>query len=317
MPPTSSPSDQPAAASGAPSGQLPGPPTGKVLACIDQSPYAQAVCDFAAWSAGRMTAPLSFLHVLDATSGNVQGDPNLSGAIGLGAREDLLERLATLDEERARLAMEQGRQLLAGAVERARAMAPGLEAATRRIEVRQRHGELVDALLALESETRMLVVGKRGSSSAAQHGHLGRHLEQVIRAVAKPILVAQQSFAAPKRIMFAFDGSATARKGLEMLAASPLFRGIPCHLVYVGADKPEARAALADAAGTLAASGFEAPVALVPGHPDDALPRYQAEHGIDLLVMGAFGHSRIRHLILGSTTTAMLRRCTVSVMVLR
>jgi nucleotide-binding universal stress UspA family protein len=56
---------------------------------------------------------------------------------------------------------------------------------------------------------------------------------------------------------------------------------------------------------------------LVPGNPDDALSRYQAEHGIDLLIMGAFGHSRIRHLILGSTTTAMLRRCTVSVMVLR
>jgi len=292
-------------------------PTGKVLACIDHSPFAQSVCDFAAWSAERMTAPLSFLHVLDATSGNVQGARNLSGAIGLGAREDLLEQLATLDEERARLAMEQGRLLLAGAVERARTMAPGLEAATRPLEVRQRHGELVDALLALESETRMLVVGKRGSASAAEHGHLGRHLEQVIRAVAKPILVAQQSFSPPERIMFAFDGSATARKGVELLAEGPLFKGIPCHLVYVGADRPELRSALDAAAATLEAAGLGATVALVPGNPDDALPRYQAEHGIDLLVMGAFGHSRIRHLILGSTTTAMLRRCTVSVMVLR
>lgn len=290
---------------------------GKVLACIDASPYATSVCDFAAWSADRMTAPLAFLHVLDATSGNVQGARNLSGAIGLGAREDLMEQLATLDEARARLAMEQGRELLAGALERARAAAPGLEAATRPMETRQRHGELVEALLALEPETRMLVMGKRGSESAAEHGHLGRHLEQVIRAVSRPILVAQQSFAPPEQIMFAYDGSATARKGLEMLASSPLFRGIPCHLVYVGAETPEARRALADAAGTLEASGFEAPVALVPGNPDDALPRYQTEHGIDLLVMGAFGHSRIRRLILGSTTTAMLRRCKVSVMVLR
>lgn len=296
------------------SARLPG---GKVVACIDRSPYAQAVCDFAAWSADRMAAPLSFLHVLDATSGNVPGDRNLSGAIGLGAREDLLERLSTLDEERARLAMEQGRQILAGAMERARSMAPGLEAATSPMEVRQRHGELVDALLAVESETRMLVLGKRGSSSASEHGHLGRHLEEVIRAVSKPILVAQQSFAPPERIMFAYDGSATARKGLEMVAVSPLFRGIPCHLVYVGTDKPEVRQALSDAARRLEAAGFEAPVAVVPGNPDDALPRYQAEHGVDLLIMGAFGHSRIRHLILGSTTTAMLRRCTVSVMVLR
>ncbi len=293
------------------------PPSGTVMACIDQSPYAEAVCDFAAWSAERMKAPLSFLHVLDSTSGNVPGDRNLTGTIGLGAREDLLERLSELDEERARLAMEQGRQLLAGAVERARKVAPGLEEATRPIETRQRHGELVDALLAVEAETRMLVLGKRGAGSAAQRGHLGRHLEEVIRAVSKPILVAQQSFAPPERIMFAYDGSGTARKGLQMLAGSPLFRGIPCHLVYVGADKPEARKTLDHAARALDAAGFEAEAALVPGNPDDALSRYQAEHGIDLLIMGAFGHSRIRHLILGSTTTAMLRRCTVSVMVLR
>jgi len=287
------------------------------MACIDRSPYAESVCDFAAWSAQRLTAPLSFLHVLDATSGNVPGDRNLTGAIGLGAREDLLERLSHLDEERARLAMEQGRQLLAGALERARSVAPGLEKATRNIEIRQRHGELVDALLAVEAETRMLVLGKRGSSSAARHGQLGRHLEEVIRSVNKPILVAQQSFAPPERIMFAYDGSATARKGLQMLAGSPLFRGIPCHVVYVGADKPEVQRALGEAARALEAVGFEVEAALVPGNPDDALPRYQAEHGIDLLIMGAFGHSRIRHLILGSTTTAMLRRCTVSVMVLR
>ena len=298
----------------------PGPyllPTGKVLACLDDSPYAESVCDFGAWSASRLTSPLSFLHVLETTSGNVVGGRNLSGAIGLGAREDLLEELATLDEQRSRLAMEGGRLLLEAARTRAQRMAPGLEEATQRIETRQRHGELVDALVALEPETRMLVVGKRGAASAGDHGHLGRHLEQVIRTVGRPILVAQQVFAPPKAIMFAWDGSPTARKGVEMVAASPLFRGIPCHLVSVGTDRPEAREGLAQAQRTLEAAGFEAPTALVPGNPDEALPRYQETHGLDLLIMGAYGHSRIRRMILGSTTTAMLRSCRVSVMVLR
>jgi len=290
---------------------------GSVLACIDDSPYAGAVCDFAAWSAERMTAPLTFLHVLDATSGNVPGSKNLSGAIGLGAREDLLEELADLDEARARLAMERGRQLLAAAVERVRAATPALEAATGAIQVRQRHGELVDAILALESGVRMLVVGKRGTASARRHGHLGRHLEEVIRAVQQPILVAQQSFAPPLRIMFAWDGSPTAQKGVRMIASGSLFRGIPCHLVHVGGERADIRRSLEAAAEALRDAGFEAPTAIVSGNPEDALPRYQLENGIDLLVMGAFGHSRLRRMILGSTTTAMLRTCTVSVMVLR
>ena len=37
----------------------------------------------------------------------------------------------------------------------------------------------------------------------------------------------------------------------------------------------------------------------------------------DLLVMGAYGHSRIRELIVGSTTTAMIRTGKVPVLLFR
>jgi len=172
--------------------------------------------------------------------------------------------------------------------------------------------------MALESDTRMIVMGKRGSESASAIGHLGANLERVIRTVGKPVLVTPRSFAPPERIMFAYDGSPTAHKGDEMVAASPLFQGIPCHLVYAGADRPEVRRALETASGVLHESGFEAPYAVLPGGPpEDVIPRYQAREKIDLLIMGAFGHSQIRHLILGSTTTALLRTCTTALIVLR
>lgn len=37
----------------------------KVLACVDQSHFAEYVADYAAWAARRMDAPLEFLHVID------------------------------------------------------------------------------------------------------------------------------------------------------------------------------------------------------------------------------------------------------------
>ena len=37
----------------------------KVLACVDQSHFADYVADYAAWAARRMDAPLEFLHVID------------------------------------------------------------------------------------------------------------------------------------------------------------------------------------------------------------------------------------------------------------
>ena len=295
-----------------PTGDAPILRSGKVLACIDESTYAEAVCDYGAWSAGKMGAPLSLLHVLDSPPAGLVSPPqDLTGTIGFGAQERLLEELAALDEQRARVDMERGRHIL----EAARLRAEGqLDS---RVEARQRHGELVDAVMALEPEIRMLVLGKRGMKSASAHGHLGGNLERVIQTLPTPILVAQQSFAPPKRIMFAWDGSPTARKGVRMVAASPLFAGIPCHLVYAGADVPGVRQGLTEAAGILQSAGFEAPTAILPGSPAEVLPRYQAREGLDLLVMGAYGHSRIRRLFVGSTTRDMLRSCTVSVVVLR
>ncbi|MEC7190861.1 MAG: universal stress protein, partial [Pseudomonadota bacterium] len=41
------------------------------------------------------------------------------------------------------------------------------------------------------------------------------------------------------------------------------------------------------------------------------------QYNIDLLVMGAYGHSRIRNLMIGSTTTQMIRSCLVPVLLFR
>jgi len=42
-----------------------------------------------------------------------------------------------------------------------------------------------------------------------------------------------------------------------------------------------------------------------------------AGNAINLLVMGAYGHSRIRYLIIGSTTTEMIRTCKIPVLLFR
>lgn len=282
---------------------------GKVLACIDDSVYAEAVCDYAAWSAGRMNTQLSLLHVLDKTESTTA--QNLSGSLGLGAQENLMQELAELDQKRARLELEKGKLLLQAAM--TRVQGKGIVDA----ESRQRHGELVDTLIELEPETRILVVGKRGADTESAHGHIGSHLESIIRALHKPILIAQQSFAPPKQIMVAYDGSATMRKGIQIVAASPLGRGVPHHVVMVGADTEVAREQLREATDVLARAGFEVTGSIIPGDADTALAEYQERENFDLLVMGAYGHSRIRHLILGSTTTAMIKRTKVSLLVLR
>ncbi|MBS7662154.1 universal stress protein [Pseudomonas lalucatii] len=280
-----------------------------VMACIDASPAAPAVCDYAAWASQRLQAPLSVLHVLDQVQYPQQSD--LSGTIGLGSREHLLEELAELDQKRSKLALEQGHLMLEAARQRLAA------AGVADVQLRQRHGELVDSLAELQQDIRLLVIGRQGEASASLGQQVGSHLENAIRTLARPILVSCGEFKAPQSYMFAYDGSATARKGIEQLAASPLLKGLPCHLVLVGADTGDAWEQLKAAERSLQDSASEVRLAIRAGEVEATLHAYQAEHGIDLLVMGAYGHSRIRQFLVGSTTSHLLRSSAGALLILR
>ncbi|EWG97805.1 universal stress protein [Halomonas sp. BC04] len=283
--------------------------TDQVMAAIDGSQFSEGVCDYAAWASLALEAPLTFLHVVDNHPQIAEVD--LSGNIGLGSREHLLEELSELDERRAKVAQEQGRLMLNAAKERA------IEAGVAEPMTRQRNGTLVETLVELENDIRLLVVGKRGETAHQASEHLGSNLERVVRTLHRPILMVPDGFKKPEQVMIAFDGSKTTRKGVEMIAKSPLFQGIPCHVVIVGAETGDNRSQLDWALKTLRDAGHQAEGAIRAGEVEETLRTYQQEHAIDMLVMGAYGHSRIRHLLVGSTTTAMLRRASMPVLLLR
>jgi nucleotide-binding universal stress UspA family protein len=92
---------------------------------------------------------------------------------------------------------------------------------------------------------------------------------------------------------------------------------LPVTVVTVGNETPEVTKGLADAKALLAAAGIEAQTRIVPGQPDEELGKMVEADGFGMLVMGAYGHSRIRSLVIGSTTTEMMRSCKVPVLLLR
>ena len=282
----------------------------KVLACIDGSVYTQSVCDHAVWAALRLATPLEFLHVLDRHP-ETAATRDLSGNIGLGSQDSLLSDLAALDEKRSKLAQQRGRAMLDDAIRQAK------EQGVASVEPRLRHGALVDTLTELEKDVRLFVLGKRGEHADFAKLHLGSDLERAVRAVHRPLLVASRQFKPIQTFLIAFDGSETTRKGVEMLAASPLFKGLPCHVVMAGDDTPNTRVQIQWAHEKLASAGFEVHSGIRPGNADAVISQYVSANAIDVLVMGAYGHSRIRHLIVGSTTTATIRTCLIPVLLLR
>ena len=75
--------------------------TRRVLACVDQSHFADTVADYAVWAARAIKAPLEFLHVIDREPETASSNDH-SGAIGVDARESLLGTLSEQDAARSR-----------------------------------------------------------------------------------------------------------------------------------------------------------------------------------------------------------------------
>ncbi|MBA3058492.1 MAG: universal stress protein [Gammaproteobacteria bacterium] len=283
----------------------------KVLACVDQSPYADHVTDAAAWAASRMQAPLELLHVIDRESVAARGDDH-SGAIGINSQETLLGKLVEDDAIEAKAAREQGRGFLNRL--RDRAQTAGIPTP----DMRQRHGSLVETLTEQQADVRLVVMGRRGESAQTTSRALGRHVEQVVRAMQRPILTVTDNFSPPKRVLIAFDGGSASRNAVEMVASSPLFKGIPCHLIMVGKDGVRDASKQLDAAQSiLAAGGMGTNSFQVKGDPESAIARAIQEQHIDMLIMGAYTHSPIRNLFMGSRTTELLRSARVPTLLLR
>ena len=282
----------------------------RVLACVDQSRFADYVADYAAWAARCMRAPLEFLHVIDRHPEIGTGEDH-SGAIGVDAQETLLTQLSEKDAALAKAAREKGRIFLNRL--RERALAAGIESP----DVRQRHGMLQETLAEQEAGVRLFVLGRRGESAETTQRDLGRNVERVVRALRKPILTVTEGFKEPRRAMIAFDGGIVTRRGVEMVAASPLFRGLPVHLLMSGKKRKDAPAQLEWARTTLAAAGFDAPASLIPGDAETIIARTVQEQGVDVLIMGAYAHSPLRSLLFGSKTSDLLRSARIPTLLLR
>lgn len=280
----------------------------KIIALVDGSIYSKSVCEHAAWIAGRTGASVELMHVLGRREAGSGGD--LSGAIALGARTALLEDLTALDEQRAKLAAKRGRAILDDA--HALFGETGIE-----VHDHLRHGDLIDAITEKETDTDLVLIGKRGEAADFAKAHLGSNLERVVRAATKPLLVASRAFRPVDKVLIAYDSSPSAMRAVNFVARSPLYRGLEITVVTVAPQNRDAEKALAGAQALLAADGLSVETTVRPGQPETAISTLIAEQGFDHLVMGASGHSRLRTLFVGSTSLEMIRTCKVPILLVR
>ena len=272
----------------------------KILACVDQSPYADYVADYAAWAARKLVLPLELLHIIDRHQ-ETSASTDHSGAIGVDAQENLLNQLTEEEGTRTRQVRDRGRVFLNGLRQRCEAN----EAIS--VDTRQRYGQLLGTLEEQQQDVALYVLGRRGESAAHTRRDLGRHVEMISRQVRRPILTVAGEFIEPRSALIAYDGKRMTRRCVELIAKNPALNDIPVHVIMAGKRAADADKHLQWAKNTLNTAGFTVETAYLPGDPEQEITRAIGERQADLLVMGAYSRSPLRSLILGSRTNDLLR----------
>jgi nucleotide-binding universal stress UspA family protein len=108
--------------------------------------------------------------------------------------------------------------------------------------------------------------------------------------------------------LLAYDGSPRASAAMHAAAELTSTLGLPLTVLHVareGANQGEK--VLEEARRYLQSYGIALTCELVTGHANERIVEAIAQRGHDLLFIGAYGHSRIIEMVLGSTTEYVLR----------
>ena len=271
-----------------------------ILVHVDQSPRALARLDIAAMLARQHAAHLTALQVIDvAVPVMAMGDGGGGGAV-----------IAELMEQMRQSALTAGQKLRAAfeaALAREGIMGEWRQVEGTTAEIVALHGRYAD----------LLVLGQDDPES----DNTGV-LETVLFDSGRPVLAIPFAGSLPtigKRVLVGWNASREASRALH--DALPLLAKAESATVFLANPKgglgAHGEEPGADIARHLARHGVKVNVAkaVADDVSDSALLlNHASDMGADLLVMGAYGHSRLREFILGGVTRSLLREMTVPVL---
>ena len=163
----------------------------------------------------------------------------------------------------------------------------------------------------------LVMIGHRGVNERFSTGLLGSTAESVARKCPRPLFISPQNFREMKRPILAYDGSERASRAMRAAADFSAGFGIPLLVITVGRDPKLSERTLEEARKYFEHFTPRAEFHLLSGHANEEIIKFIKERDADCLFIGAYGHSRIIEMVLGSTTEYVLRNSTCPVFMSR
>ncbi len=268
----------------------------KILVCIDGSKLSKSVCDYGVFIAKKSNLPLVLLNVVEHSHTTKKVD--LSGSIGLGSKEDLLNELVNEERNESKKLIEKGKAVLKEMEEHIKSQN------FTNYSTLQKHGTLFETLDELSINLKVAIIGLKGEDTIDKK--IGNHVEEVIRTLNIPILLVNSEFKPIKSILMAYDGSNYANKAIKASIKSPIFANVQRHIVNVNQDIKTSNKLVNEAKVLFTNANIDIQIQSLSGDNVESLLEYQKTNDLDIITMGAYSHNRFRSIIFGSFTTKML-----------
>lgn len=273
------------------------------LVTVDGSDYSGAAVGYAVGLAKLEGARVTLLSVVDVVSLEGPFLADLSGIVGVVPYLDLQKQVRESLVEKSKVILESHAETVRAA---------GLDCATR-VET----GIVSRVICEAASSHDAIVVGRRGEHASWSGFLLGSTVEEVVRGCARPVIVTPRELHPITRLLAAYDGSRTANRALGLAANLAGTLRLPLVVACVNSDEREGRQSLDEAEAYLEPHQLRHKTVLEGGAPVEGILQVARREQCDLIVMGAWGHSRVRELFLGSTTDGILRSAEIPVLLYR
>jgi nucleotide-binding universal stress UspA family protein len=265
----------------------------RILVALDGSQHAVAALEYALWLGERLRATLVGLHVIDIVS--IEGSflHDVSGSLGFEPYLDFSSKMREALQERGRVLLDVFEQRCRERGVPCSAVMPiGVVA-----------NEICDHARTAD----LIAIGNRGVNERFSTGLLGSTTESVARKAPRPVLVSPTAFAPITRPLLAYDGSQRASAAMHAAAELASALDLPVTVAHVERNGNDPDAALGEAKEYLEAYGVAVTTRGLTGPPHQRIVDVARDGPFDLLFIGAYGHSRIIEMVLGSTTEYVLR----------
>ncbi|HPE07194.1 MAG TPA: universal stress protein [Smithellaceae bacterium] len=275
-----------------------------ILIPVDGSTNSDIAVDYGIYIAPKLEASLTGLHVIDIYL--IQGPmmTDVSATVGMAPYDCFFEAVEKSLKEKAD-------RVLKNFEDRCRAA--GVACRTKK-----NTGKISDTIIEDAEDADLILMAKKGEHFHLKEGGLiGSVAEVVTRHSGKPVMVIPESFREIESMGLAYDGSAPARKALALSLNISEKAKWPITVLIINSDAAKA-ADLTAQVEDMAQKGLaDCEVIISAGREADEILKFIAEGPVELMVMGAYGHNRLRELLLGSTTSHIIHKSPIPVLLIR